>query len=850
MSKRLMNGLIKGAVFLAVFVLASLLIGRTMNRGNENLIMAMPGAAFPLITMEKDGMAYNQLRGYAQEMEAGYQRETVTELGENRQLIFRVDSFDTEISNLRFEVRSADGKRLVESTAVTAYARNEKDGSLRCQIELKDLIEAEEEYLLVILLEAQGQGTVRYYTRVIWSEDTHAAEKLAFAKKFHEALYDRKKAQEEGIAQYLESNTSGDNTSFHRVNIHSSFKQITWGDLEVTEETEPVLQLTDLGSQTASMTMQYVVSTREESKKTYYMVEEAYRVRYPKGAERMYLLSYDRTMTQIPAENEGMFAGDKILLGIVDENFEFTESGNGQYVVFEAAGRLCSFDVSNQKMTVLFSPYDSENRDNRVLFGKQDIKVLQVEQSGDVYFAVYGYLNRGHHEGQTGLVLYRYDNNLNTVEEMVYIPSVKSADTVRCDLEQLLYMNEQGQLYLFLDQSIYQVNAKERTYRRLTSIGVDGSMSTSASHKVLVWQNGRDSYHADSLTVMNLVDGSTGVIQAPEGAAVRLQGFMGEDVIYGMARLEDITDSHGKIFFPMYSVCISDARGVPLMESGQEGIYVTDCSVEEGQITLERIVRLEDGTYQETVQDYIMINEDAVTGKNVLSVAVTERYEKYVQIQMKTVVDPESVQVRSAKEVTFEGDRELLISAQEPEECFYVYGPAGLERIYLEPSTAFLYAYETSGIVTDSSGSLLFRRGNLVTRNQIMAITEQKAAEGQSSLAVCLDTILQLSGLTRNTQELLEQGMSAYDILSENLSEYRVLELHSVPMQAMLYYLNRDIPVLALLENGEAVLLTGFNEYNVVVMDPVAGTLKKQGMNDTAEWLEENGNRFMAPIPQ
>ena len=63
-----------------------------------------------------------------------------------------------------------------------------------------------------------------------------------------------------------------------------------------------------------------------------------------------------------------------------------------------------------------------------------------------------------------------------------------------------------------------------------------------------------------------------------------------------------------------------------------------------------------------------------------------------------------------------------------------------------------------------------------------------------------------------------------------------------------LNFLNQDIPVLAVLEDGEAVLLTGFNEFNIVVMEPSTGRLYKKGMNDTKEWMEKNGNPFITYI--
>ena len=57
-----------------------------------------------------------------------------------------------------------------------------------------------------------------------------------------------------------------------------------------------------------------------------------------------------------------------------------------------------------------------------------------------------------------------------------------------------------------------------------------------------------------------------------------------------------------------------------------------------------------------------------------------------------------------------------------------------------------------------------------------------------------------------------------------------------------------DIPVLATLQDGNAVLIVGFNELNIVVMDPLTGTVYKKGMNDSTQWLLENGNNFITYV--
>ena len=76
-----------------------------------------------------------------------------------------------------------------------------------------------------------------------------------------------------------------------------------------------------------------------------------------------------------------------------------------------------------------------------------------------------------------------------------------------------------------------------------------------------------------------------------------------------------------------------------------------------------------------------------------------------------------------------------------------------------------------------------------------------------------------------------------------------MLDLEGCILDSILYYVDQDIPVLALLNSGEAVLIIGFNEQNVVIMDPKTGTIAKKGMNDSRTMFAQNGNRFITYIP-
>ena len=838
---RMKKTIIRIAVCVVVFLASALIIGSIMNQGHNNMTMEMAPATLPMITMESGGVACNELHGNTVEMDVAYQKDCITLLGEGRQANFTVNTFGREITGISTEVRSIDGSRLIENSEVTGWKANGKSFSV--SLTLKDLIDTNTQYSLTLILELEGEQKVYYYTTILWNDDVHISEILEFATDFHGKLYDKEVAKE--LTKYLEPNSKlTDNGTFHKVNIHSSFQQITWGSLEPVQEDAASIRLTQVSGNVASLLMDFVVSTGEGKNKIYYNVEEYYRVRYT--SERMYLLDYERTMTQIP-DTTRMYANDKILLGITDENVDMMESADGNTVVFSDMGQLLSYNAATNGLTVIFSFYDKDNADRRTLYDNHGIKILDVDEGGNVKFAVYGYMNRGRHEGETGIQIISYDNSLNTIEEEVYIPYSKSYAVLKDEMEQLLYRNRQQHVYFFLENGVYDVDLENRSAEQLVSIRQDDSLQVSENHEIIVWQEGDDINHSNQLNVRNLNTGEQTVIRAEDGEAIRPLGFMGEDIIYGVARESDIrTENSGQIFYPMYKVCISNSSGDNLKEYGQDGIYIVDCAIEGNQITLSRIQRSENGSYQEILDDQIMNNVEEEPGQNKVVTADIDIYERYVQIQTKTTIDTKTIKVLNPKEVVFEGGRELTLDAGSEVSRYYVYNAYGVQGIYSAPGKAVKEAYDSAGVVANDRGITVWLKGNRVSRNQIMAIKEESVTDQKNSLTVCLDNILRHAGITRNTEYDLAQGKTAIQILEENMTGVQVLDLSGCSLDAVLYYVNQDIPVLAILEDGEAVLVTGFNEFNVVIMEPSTGKLYKKGMNDATTWFAENGNHFIS----
>lgn len=841
------KAIIKGLYLLTVFVASLFFISKAMNKGNTDMTMEMSKAEFPIVTMNIDEYSVDRLHGYAHSMNTRYLRDTLLPIGEDRSVSFTIDTYGTEVDNIAFEVRSINGERLVESTQVDNY---DKSGDvLQCKVTLKDLISAGEEYMFVLLLTPADGETIRYYTRIIQTQSMFIREKLEYVLDFHNRTFDREAAAE--LTKYLESNSEGDNSTFHKVTIHSSFKQVTWGDLNVERITEPVVDIKELEDRTGSFSLEYMVATRNNGNKAYYQVKEFYRIRYT--PERMYLLDFEREMTQLFDEEEDVFANDKIILGIVDKTVEMQESDGGNVFAFVSSNKLYSYNVSDNKLAILFSFYEKggDITDCRNNYDRHKIKILNVDEMGNVKFIVYGYMNRGRHEGEVGVSVYFYNSMSNMIEELVYIPYDRSYELLKSDVEKMAYISKSDICYIMLEGSVYAINLADRNFSVIVSGLTEDNFKTSKSNKMLVWQDGGDKYNCTALTLFNLSTETETKINAGEGEYISLIGFMEEDLIYGLVKQQDIeSDYTGIATFPMYCLKIQGDNGKVLKTYNEKDIFITDSIIEDNQIILSRVIwDDENEEYVKTSNDQIVSTQEASEERNrVISVAI-DVYETILEIAVKEEIDVKSLKILTPKEVLFEGNHDIAIQSGETmERAFYVYGKNGIEGIFSGPGKAIIYAYANAGIVIDDEGEYIWKRSTRSSRNQIMAIEGEQATEYNTSLAVCLDTILKFEGVPKRTKYLLEQGETVYSILDASLNNIQILNLTGCSLDAVLYYVNMDIPVLAMLRDGEAVLIVGFNEYNIVVMDPLTGTIYKKGMNDSTQWLEENGNNFITYV--
>lgn len=831
--------MIKLGVFFTVFVISLVIASKIMNRGNTDMTMEMQEASIPIVYMNVNDNYINCLHGYMKPMEGNYLRESLTPLMANRMVSFRAYTYGTQITKVAYEVRSLDMERLIEDTLINNYT-TDQDG-LVATVPIKDLIEDDKEYMLIIKLTTNDGNELRYYTRIINSAELYLGEKMKFVSDFSDKTFHKEEAKE--LIPYMESNAEGDNTSFAKVNIHSSFDQLTYGNLNPIVISNKDMTLLEIDSENANISLSYWVQVKQQ----YYKVKEYFRLR--RGSERMYLMEYERTMNQVLIEDPSPVINGKIVHGILEGPLQAKENTDANIYCFVQEGALYSFNSSSSSLAKVYSFWDQKNNDARTRYDANEIKILDLDEAGNIWFIVYGYHNRGVHEGQVGITMYYYDSMVNTIEEKLYIPYTKSSQLLKDNMTLLSYINKRGMFYVYIDGSIYNISLESRKAECVESNLRDDRFVSSKDNSIIAWVNAGDLKDCQVIQLFNLDQAAPTMIGARNGEIVLPLGFMDSDFIYGQARLSDVTtDASGRTIVPMYSLKIQNAEGELLKEYKQEGIYVTDIKIVDNMIILDRVVYDEErAQYEMTEPDQIMNNKTETTLRNVFDSVVTEEMETTYQTVLRREPVSDSIKNLTPKQVIFEGSREVVLDNADEEPRYYVYRMGELQDIYSDPADAVYQANEIFGVVVDKKCAYIWQSGARKSKTAIEDIETPMLTEDTTSVALCVGEILKKNGVYKDVSELLRTG-SVLTILQDNI-QGQVLDLHGCTLKSVLYYVNRGYPVMAMVEGGQAVLIVGYDAKNIILYDPREGRQFKKGMNDSTQWFEENNNRYITYIP-
>lgn len=799
----------------------------TRNRQGEGdaVYVAMGDASLPVVRVEMYGRKMNRMAGYVREMDNSVAGDSLTILPEDRALAVDIEVSGDAVTGISYEIRSMDRERLVEQTRMDTW--EETEAGLRAVLPIQNLLTKERQYLLRLELSTEQHGPVYYYTRILWTDNTSVQPMVELAADFSAKTFDYEQAKE--LVTYLETNATEDNSTFGRTSIRSSFSQLTWGRLKMQPAGEVQVKLKELDGIMCSVQLDYLASREgEEGSTETYEVEENFTMKW--NDIRIYLMDYAREVNQIFQGEREDYSGKRIMLGITnDDRVEVKKSPGGQIYVYRVNRDLWSYrqDDRERHTVKLFSFRDSDAGDVRNNYNQHDMKILSASDTGDVDFLVYGYMNRGNHEGTMGVTAYHYDAEENALDELFFIPFSGSYEELEDDLEQLVYRNQGDMLYLFVDHAIYGIDLKSRENMVVADALAEGSYAVSTDKKRIAWQDGGKLYEAGTVHLMDLETGEKREIHGGDGEYVRTLGFVGRDLVYGVAKEADTWMINGRVEdLPMYSIRIVNDRMEEETSYEKSGYYVSGVQVEESRIHLKRVTRVSEHSYVEAQEDTIVCNVNMGPGKldGIGWYASQDKGKLYfVQLDGETK-NSRNIRLSVPRRVSYDQTDllELQSNYQVQGMRFYAYGSGHLLKVTMDFAEAVQLAYDKMGFVTDENRQMLWNR---VNRGAIRTIREPL-----------------------NAFAPLQRHLDGF-VSSKSYSDGVVLlDGRGCSMMQMLYFIDQGIPVLGYTGEGEYLVLCGFDQYNVTVYNPSTGETYKAGLNDSTEYFRLRGNDFICAV--
>ena len=832
---------IKPIVLIVVFIAALITFCITTNKGNKDMTTKQADATLPVMSFNLDKIKINTLHGYTTEMDPTKMRDCVIPISDDRKLSLSISTYGMAVDRISYKIRSMDGKRLVADDEISSFSN--KDNTIQADISMPNVMDENTEYLLVFTI-TSGQDNVYYYSRIMQTDGKAAAKVVEFAKKFHDETFI--KDDKSFFTTYMET-TTGDRNTLAHVDLTSTVSQITWGSMAAAQYTNPVIALKEINDSYDVVTIDYVMSCVDGKGETeYYNVREYFRLRQTES--RMYVLNYERTANQIfNSENSFISDSGSVILGIRSSEAEYRANEAGSVICFVQEGDLYSYDINNGMIIKVFSFRDAEGIDERENWNHHDIKIVSVDEAGSIDFVVYGYMNRGTHEGEVGTGVYHYDGLAHTIDEEAFIPSKTSYEVVKAEMGKMLYLNEKNEFYLMMDDSLYRINLGSMSVKKVVEGLSTGSYCASESNRYFAWVDSANQYSSNTIKVMDLKSGKTFEVKKGDDQYLRPLGFIGEDFIYGQANAADVvSDAAGNTTFPMNGLIILDTSDqLELKTYIPSGGYVEKISVDGYTVTIDLIAQ-NNGVYAEIGQDTIMNREADSKQKIALDTSQSDAKLTVSAISIAGGKKPDKLKQLTAQMTINSHDTTVDLKFDDNTVHFYVYAKGDVIFASDNISDAIKQANDSMGVVIDSNQQYVWMRARKNAVNAFANIACNETDKDADSVVKSVSAMLTYNDVTVSVSELIGAGSSAVDVLKNNLPDKEILDLQGVSSEDIIFYISQGNPVFAMTGNTSAVLVTGYSSNGALyIYNPDNGATTSMSYEDADRMFYNGGLHFI-----
>ena len=794
-------------VFIAASAVSLAIRLRAGQEDGEAVYTASGEPELPVIRVETCGKLMNVMYGVLGGSASDLTYDTLTILPEGRRLTVSIEENGAHLNGIRYEIRSADLSRFIERTEVTDFSPDAE--SQRVELPIENLISPGAEYRLDLILSAEGCGEVHYYSRIAFDTQGRSEEMVRMADDFSLRNFSYESARENTM--FLETDETGDNTTLGRVNLKSNYDQLTYGKLGVRPVGVRDVRLLEYTGNSGVVEVRSFAEASPNGKRALYELTESFSLRV--GAERIYMMDYDRRMHELFDGDPGRVSGSRIRVGITEEDaIGAAQSPDGKSTAFTVSGSLWLYRSADASLTHVAGDPGGDPEHFRESLRMNDIRVVSCGDGGELLYLLFGYMNGGPHEGLIGVSLFRYDPESSVPKEVCFIPSGRSFEEIGRDLGIISKRGAGSMLYLKLGTSLYGIDTDNGEYIAVTDLLFEGCYTVSREMTRAAWQTASDRNGSERIQFLDLETGSGDTITAEDGSLLKPLGFIGTDLALGVAQKGNVWMNNGvERGIPFGSIRILDRELKQTAEYRKQDRYVTDVSVEGMRIHLKRLKKISQGIFVFDERDTFICSEKEQITHAAVS-APDEVLETLWYVPAVEYAKDKVFTVQNAGAARFGGSQTLRdLGTESGRKQYLAYGHGKLLGVYDQLGPAVNAAYDEMGLVR-SGGSMVYLRA---------------ATNGLRTL--------------KDPETLSERILAAHE-------EGRLSDLIGAGMRAVLNYVSRGVPVLGYSEDGEAYVIYGYDRSDVLLYDVSAGGRVRMRIEDAEELFDRGWNDFSCDI--
>ena len=846
MSRIFSRTIVKAVVFIAFAVGSAFVVNRVNNIKYESVSREMTEPELPLVYCELDGRVVNRMKGYTQVMSTGLMRDNVIPINANYSVTLLVDDENEYGSRYSYELRSIGGDVLIENGELSAGKL--VNGYTSFNVGFRMDMKENREYVLVFIIENADGDKARYYTRIANVNTNRAREIIDYVQQFHSTTYVKQVSEEDGNMVYDKLRVTQNATDYDlsHVNLNSSYDMVSWGKLAPIELTALVPSIVELDKNYAVIRLDYIVQSVKDGVTHYYNINEYYNARYDESGQKVELLSFDRYQESIFDSSYISKTRNCISLGIAgSEGVEYLASPDNTRLAFVKEGQLFCYDYTQNTLVRVFDFQQKDFSDVRLMNMDVGIRIADIDEEGNICFAVFGYMSRGEHEGKNGISLFRYTAADSVIHELFFSEVDEVFDVMEQEIGRFIYYDKAGYFYYLLDNSIVKVDLNRMTKEKLVSGIPSDKYIVSKNRRVIAYPDSSADEDTTGIIIRDFEQGKETVVSGEKGDRCLALGFVENDLIYGVAKQEDIiTAADNEAILPLYRIYMITPGGDPINEYSKQGIYIMNVRVNTDRIYLQRATKV--NSFFETAEpDYIAYKHADTEDEITRAYSYNEQ-----EMNVLDLVFPANMYLREVdsyiitKRKADDMYEEFSDKTSTDENRFYVFDNSGYRGEYKSAGRAILAVSEHGeGLVADSEGNTIYRNLDVTEYNTIAnQINETPCKKKKQSLMTCAYMCIKYIDSRADYDEVLKY--KSWEEAFSELTNGIGINISGIDLDTALYFLDRDVPFAACIDDGRYVLVISYNSTHIRYYDPMKGEEVKVTRKSFENSLSRQSNRM------